>query len=182
MGRRGLAGADKHMRISRPVGRVTFDSVGGQCIKGAEGRRRSAGLEQDGRAGDPRAQCRCGETVIDRQQHRPVRRPGEAPLGMDRLDRGLGLEPTRLAEPDRAPKLGLGRLDQRVVPQRGVLLSKRDVACSSGRAAGLAMQDQGEQAGRLGMVGDKLADEPGQPLRFAGQRPVAGTAQVHPAV
>jgi len=88
---------------------------------------------------------------------------------MDRLDRGLGLEPARLAEPGCAPQLGLGRLDQRVVLQRGVLFAKRDIASGTGRAAGLAMQDEGEQAGGLGMVGDKLADQPGQPFRFAGQ-------------
>ena len=75
----------------------------------------------------------------------------------------------------RSSRLGLG--DHRRVPELRILPAERHegaLGVAAGRPARLGVQHQGEEAERLGRVGQQPGDEAGEEDRLAGQLAAGG--------
>ncbi len=144
-----------------------------QPVDQREGDLRAVQLGDGDRAveGDDRRRVEPGQLVVQRDHLRPVRVGRGRRVGVHGVDRGEDLVATgsvdREALADQVVALG----DQGAVPAGAVLLVERDQlpVAHPGLAPRLDEHHQREQAGHLRLVGQQLAQDPGQPDGLGGQ-------------
>src|SRR5437016_10677477 len=129
-GYRGLAAAAQRlqeMAADSPIRLVAADRPGLDLVEEREARRGPLHLGDRRGPADPGAD-RGGElhqTLVEPGDRAPVGPPGARSLGVDRLNRGLDLEPAATRRRRRRRELALRFLDHRRDPETRLLLGER---------------------------------------------------------
>ncbi|CAA9403529.1 MAG: hypothetical protein AVDCRST_MAG66-1582, partial [uncultured Pseudonocardia sp.] len=167
------------VRADHPVGLVARDETAVERIEQAQRGGGVAGVQVGRRAGDVRADRRRErhQPVVQRHDGRPVRATREHPAVVHRLDRRLQLVGARAVPRGGEGEVALGLRHQRGVPPPDVLpveRHERPLLRAPCPRPGLAVQQRGQQAAGLRLVGQQLDDEPGQAQRLVGEAASAG--------
>jgi hypothetical protein len=162
------------MRSRHPSGLVIRRAVRRDRLEGGETGRQVAAFRERHGAADLRADRRreAHETLVEQRDFPPVNRAADAALRVDGLDGGLELIAAGVFESGRRAQMCLRLVDRRPRPKRHVLPVERHevsfAATVARGAARFAMQDEREQAVRLGFVGQEL-DERATEMRVGGR-------------
>ena len=122
--------------------------------------------------------------VVERDDLRPVGRLDRVGVGVHRIYGRLNLVRAGPVAAQAGTHDRLAFVDHRPVPSAAVLMTKEDegtVGSESGAAPGLGQDQQGQQAGNLGLVGHERGEQPGEPDRLAAQH-IAGVLPARRAV